>query len=59
MLPKDQKATDDDPNFSEKVLKEQFEKLLLDPLLRIKQLEDSTTRAVVTDALEDTIRKTI
>lgn len=53
MPPKVQKAIDDDPNISEKVLKEQFEKLLLDPLLGIKQLEDPTTRVVVIDALDE------
>ncbi|KAJ5098832.1 hypothetical protein N7532_005833 [Penicillium argentinense] len=53
MQPEVQKAIDDDPNISEKVLREQFEKLLLDPLLELKQCEDTTTRVIVIDALDE------
>lgn len=53
MLPRVQKAIDDDPNISEKVLREQFEKLLLDPLSRIEQREETTRRVIVIDALDE------
>lgn len=53
MLPRVQKAIDDDPNISEKVLGEQFEKLLFDPLLGIEQVEETMTRVIVIDALDE------
>ncbi|KAJ5335724.1 uncharacterized protein N7506_005660 [Penicillium brevicompactum] len=53
MLPRVQKAIDDDPNISEKVLREQFERLLLDPLCGIEQQEETTRRVIVIDALDE------
>ncbi|KAJ5827863.1 hypothetical protein N7447_004626 [Penicillium robsamsonii] len=53
MLPRVQKAIDDDPNISEKVLREQFEKLLLEPLCGIEQREETTRRVIVIDALDE------
>ncbi|OQE62988.1 hypothetical protein PENNAL_c0253G00080 [Penicillium nalgiovense] len=53
MLPRVQKAIDDDPNISEKVLREQFRKLLLDPLFGIEQREETTRRVIVIDALDE------
>ncbi|KAJ5829091.1 uncharacterized protein N7525_007344 [Penicillium rubens] len=53
MLPRVQKALDDDPNISEKVLREQFEKLLLDPLFDIEQREGTIRRVIVIDALDE------
>ncbi|KAJ5951033.1 uncharacterized protein N7479_009446 [Penicillium vulpinum] len=47
MLPRVQKAIDDDPNISEKVLREQFEKLLLDLLSGIEQREETTRRVIM------------
>jgi hypothetical protein len=52
-LPRVQKAIDDNPNISEKVLREQFEKLLLDPLSRIEQREETTRRVIVIDTLDE------
>jgi len=51
MLPKVQRAINDDPNISEKVLREQFEKLLLVPLLEPEWGEEKTIRVIVIDAL--------
>lgn len=48
-----QKAIDDDPNISEKVLREQFENLLLGPLLRIEQREETMTKVIVIVALDE------
>ncbi|KAJ6084355.1 hypothetical protein N7486_011155 [Penicillium sp. IBT 16267x] len=53
LMPQVQKAIDDDPNISEKVLREQFEKLLLDPLLGIEQREQTISRVIVIDALDE------
>jgi hypothetical protein len=53
MLPRVQEALKDDPNISEKVLREQFEKLLLGLLLRIEQREETTIRVIVIDALDE------
>lgn len=53
MLPRVQKAIDDDPNISEKVLGEQFKKLILDPLSGIEQREETTRRVIVIDALDE------
>jgi hypothetical protein len=53
MLPRVQRAIEDDPNISEKVLREQFERLLLDPLSGIKQREETTRRVIVIDALDE------
>ncbi|ODM21879.1 hypothetical protein SI65_02723 [Aspergillus cristatus] len=52
MLPRVQKAIEDDPNIPEKVLREQFEKLLLEPLLDIEQ-DKITTRVILIDALDE------
>ncbi|KAG2418586.1 hypothetical protein HFD88_001687 [Aspergillus terreus] len=54
MLPKVLKAIDDDPRISEKNPREQFEKLLRDPLLAIEQRQhEHTTRVIVIDALDE------
>ncbi|KAJ5151368.1 uncharacterized protein N7482_010620 [Penicillium canariense] len=53
MLPRVLKAIDDDPNISEKVLREQFEKLLLDPLFEIEHYGETTTKVIVIDALDE------
>ncbi|KAF4772650.1 hypothetical protein HAV15_005067 [Penicillium sp. str.  len=53
MLPRVQKAIDDDPNISEKVLREQFEKLLLNPLFGVGQREETARRVIVIDALDE------
>ncbi|KAJ5865139.1 uncharacterized protein N7529_007055 [Penicillium soppii] len=53
MLPRVQRAIEDDPNISEKVLREQFERLLLDPLSGIEQREEITRRVIVIDALDE------
>ncbi|KAF7595218.1 hypothetical protein BBP40_006963 [Aspergillus hancockii] len=53
MVPKVQKAIEEDPKISEKVLREQFEKLLLDLLLGVEQGKNKkTTRVIVIDALD-------
>ncbi|KAM5470729.1 hypothetical protein MauCBS54593_003770 [Microsporum audouinii] len=44
-------AIEDDPNISEKVLREQFEKLLLQPLLGIQQTPTATL-VIIIDALD-------
>ncbi|KAK2731054.1 hypothetical protein FQN57_003638, partial [Myotisia sp. PD_48] len=46
------KAIEDDPNISTKFLKEQFDKLLLRPLLML-HLNQSTTTVIVIDALDE------
>lgn len=53
IFPRVQKAINDDPNISEKVLKEQFEKLLLNPFFGIEQREESITRVIVIDTLDE------
>jgi hypothetical protein len=53
LMPQVQKAIDDDPDISEKVLREQFENLLLGPLLRINQSEETMTKVIVIDALDE------
>ncbi|KAJ5493959.1 hypothetical protein N7463_010046 [Penicillium fimorum] len=53
MLPQVQEAIDEDPNISQKVLREQFEKLLLNPLLSIKPQQGITSRVIVIDALDE------
>lgn len=52
-LPRVQKAIKNDPNISEKMLGEQFEKLLFDPLIGIEQGEERMTRVIVIDALDE------
>jgi hypothetical protein len=52
LVPGVQKAIEDDPNISEKVLREQFEKLVLEPLLGIKQGPTAIT-VIVIDALDE------
>lgn len=52
MLPRAQKAIKVDPNIPEKVLREQFEKLLLEPLLDIERGK-ITTRVILIDALDE------
>jgi uncharacterized protein Smg (DUF494 family) len=53
ILPRVQKVIDDNLNISEKVLREQFEKLLLNPLLGIEQREETIKRVIVIDALDE------
>lgn len=53
MFPEVQMAIDDDPNISENELEEQFEKLLIGPLLRIEQSGETATRVIVIDALDE------
>ena len=53
MLPAIHEAIDDDPNIPEKVLREQFEKLLLGPLVGIEQRKETITKVVVIDALDE------
>ncbi|KAL4872501.1 hypothetical protein BDV12DRAFT_183136 [Aspergillus spectabilis] len=54
LLPCIQKAIQHDPHISEKMLKEQFEKLLLQPLLETDQgVTTTATRVIVIDALDE------
>ncbi|KAJ5761804.1 uncharacterized protein N7511_005186 [Penicillium nucicola] len=53
MLPQVQQAIENDPDISEKVLREQFQKLLLDPLSTIQLHEGNTRRVIVIDALDE------
>ncbi|KAJ5382563.1 hypothetical protein N7517_000474 [Penicillium concentricum] len=53
MLPQVQKAIDEDPDISQKVLREQFEKLLLNPLLQIEPQQGTISRVIVIDALDE------
>lgn len=58
MLPGIRKALDEDPNISHKTLKEQFENLILQPLLEIKALSSQTSaRVIVIDALDECERE--
>lgn len=52
LFPSIQKAIEDDPNISEKGLRLQFAKLLLQPLLDIKHSQ-TTTIVIVIDALDE------
>ncbi|KAF3484296.1 WD domain-containing protein [Arthroderma uncinatum] len=52
LIPSIQKAIENDPNISEKAVREQFEKLLLQPLLGIQQAP-TTTLIIVIDALDE------
>ena len=52
LTPYIQKAIEDDPLISEKVLREQFERLLLQPLLGINQAT-TPTMVIVIDALDE------
>lgn len=52
ILPRVQKAIDNNPNISEKILREQFKKLLLNPLFRIKQHKETTRRVIVINTLD-------
>ncbi|KAM5445021.1 hypothetical protein MferCBS31731_000480 [Microsporum ferrugineum] len=52
LIPSIRKAIEDDPNISEKVLREQFEKLLLQPLLGIQQAPTATL-VIIIDALDE------
>jgi hypothetical protein len=53
MLPGIRKTLDEDSNISHKALKDQFEKLILQPLLGIKQARSqSSVLVVVIDALD-------
>jgi hypothetical protein len=52
LIPNIQNAIKDDPNISEKVVREQFEKLFFQPLLKIKQ-GLPTTIIIVIDALDE------
>jgi hypothetical protein len=54
MLPGIRKALDKDPAISHRALKDQFEKLILQPLLEIKQVRSPvSTRVVIIDALDE------
>ncbi|KAL6161193.1 hypothetical protein ACJQWK_08462 [Exserohilum turcicum] len=54
MLPGIKKTLDEDPAISHKALKDQFEKLILQPLLGIKQTHSrALVRVVVIDALDE------
>jgi hypothetical protein len=58
ILPKVLKAIEDDPKISEKTLREQFEKLLRDPLLAIeKGRHEIITRVIIIDALDECDRE--
>ncbi|KAH1596333.1 hypothetical protein KXX44_006640 [Aspergillus fumigatus] len=48
-----QKAIHDDPAISGKSLREQFDKLMLQPLLTVDQVQASTTTVIVIDALDE------
>jgi hypothetical protein len=52
LIPKIQRAIEDDPNISGKVLREQFEKLLLQPLLEVKH-GATAIMVIVIDALDE------
>ncbi|KAI7971161.1 hypothetical protein EIK77_004676 [Talaromyces pinophilus] len=51
-MPSIQKAIEDDPDISEKMLREQFEKLILQPLLGTK-CGQTSTMVIVIDALDE------
>jgi Mrp family chromosome partitioning ATPase len=58
MLPGIRKALDEDSTISHKALKDQFEKLILQPLLGIKQARSrALARVVVIDALDECERE--
>jgi hypothetical protein len=58
MLPGIKKALNRDPAISQKALKDQFEKLILQPLLGIKQAASPVlTRVVIIDALDECERE--
>jgi hypothetical protein len=52
LVPNIRKAIEDDPNISEKALKEQFEKLILQPLLGMDQ-DRTAYMVIVIDALDE------
>ncbi|PCG88247.1 hypothetical protein PENOC_111850 [Penicillium occitanis (nom. inval.)] len=52
LMPSIQKAIEDDPDISEKMLREQFEKLILQPLLGTK-CGQTSTMVIVIDALDE------
>jgi hypothetical protein len=51
------KAIDDDPAIARKSLREQFDKLMLQPLLAVDQSQSSTSPVVVIDALDECERE--
>jgi hypothetical protein len=58
MLPTIRKALDDDSAISQRALKDQFEKLILQPLLGLQQaLSQGLARVVVIDALDECERE--
>jgi archaellum biogenesis ATPase FlaH len=58
MLPGIMKMLDEDSTISHKTLKDQFEKLILQPLLGIKQARSrALARVVVIDALDECERE--
>jgi hypothetical protein len=58
MLPSIRKALDEDSAISQRALKDQFEKLILQPLLEIKQARSPVlTRVVIIDALDECERE--
>jgi hypothetical protein len=56
LIPGIRKAIEDDPNISEKALREQFEKLILQPLLGMNQSQTSLM-VIVIDALDECERE--
>ncbi|KAF2814318.1 uncharacterized protein BDZ99DRAFT_567968, partial [Mytilinidion resinicola] len=58
VVPGMRKALDEDPKIADKSLKDQFEKLILQPLLEIKQAKSPVlARVVVIDALDECERE--
>lgn len=54
MLPGIRKALDEDPAISRNALKDQFEKLILQPLLGVKKTQSQVpARVIVIDALDE------
>lgn len=56
LVPTVRRTVEDDPNISEKALREQFEKLILEPLCAINQ-RHVTTMIVIIDALDECDRE--
>ncbi|KAL2827985.1 quinon protein alcohol dehydrogenase-like superfamily [Aspergillus cavernicola] len=53
LIPGIQRAMKSDPTLGERSLREQFNKLLLQPLLDIKQQQVTTTAVIIIDALDE------
>ncbi|KAJ5690340.1 hypothetical protein N7462_004732 [Penicillium macrosclerotiorum] len=52
LIPSVRKAVEDDPDISEKVLREQFEKLILEPLVALNKVQ-TVPLVVIIDALDE------